>query len=325
MTTIGAVAWGDSAATALWAEQQAELAAIYGVPDLESDLGLEGLLASLVALDAAGIPVGCGVLRDVGDRLGELKRMYVAPTRRGRGISRLVLRELERRARDAGLERLILESGLRQPEAIGLYRSAGYTQIPNFGIYAAEPESVCFGKDLVIRRVLVLTGTICAGKSRIAGALYTLLRDRKVPHACIDVDELCQTWPTPPGDPAGDALAFANLAGIAPNLAERGLSSVVLARVVEHAGDRARYGGLFPGAQITIVRIIASEAMRKARVMEREPAGEWQEWGLARTVELEETLDRLAAEDFAVANDGRPAPEVAAEVLERAGWSHTAG
>jgi len=60
-------------------------------------------------------------------------------------------------------------------------------------------------------------------------------------------------------------------------------------------------------------------------VMEREPAGEWQEWGLARTVELEETLDRLAAEDFAVANDGRPAPEVAAEVLERAGWSHTAG
>lgn len=325
MTTIEAVAWGDPAATALWAAQQAELAAIYGVPDLESDLGPSGLVASLVAFDDDHTAVGCGVLRDVGDGVGELKRMYVAPACRGRGTSRLVLRELERRAREAGQERLILESGLRQPEAIGLYRSAGYTQIPNFGIYADEPESVCFGKDLVIRRVLVLTGTIGAGKSTIVGAISTLLRDREVPHACIDVDELCQTWPTPPGDPAGDALAFANLAVIAPDLAERGLSSVVLARVVADAGDRDRYQKLFPGVRITIVRVTASAETRKARVTEREPAGGWQEWGLARTVALEETLDRLAVEDFAVSNDGRPAREVAAEVLERAGWSHTAG
>ena len=302
MTTIEAVAWGDPAATALWAAQQAELAAIYGVPDLESDLGPNGLLANLIAFDDDGTAVGCGVLRDVGDGVGELKRMYVVPACRGRGTSRLVLRELERRAREAGQERLVLESGLRQPEAIGLYRSAGYTQIPNFGIYADEPESVCFGKDLVVRRALVLTGTICAGKSRIAGAIYTLLRDRDVPHARIDVDELCQTWPTPPGDPAEDALAFANLAAIAPNLAERGLSSVVLARVVERAGDRARYRGLFPGAQITIVRIAGSEETRKGRVPQRE-----------------------RVEDFSVSNDGRPAPEVAAEALERAGWILTAG
>jgi ribosomal protein S18 acetylase RimI-like enzyme len=321
MTTIKAVAWGDPVAEALWAEQQTELAAIYGVPDLESDLGPTGLLASLVAFDDDGAPVGSGVLRDVGDGVGELKRMYVVPACRGRGMSRLVLRELERRSREAGVQRLILESGLRQPEAIGLYRSAGYTRIPNFGIYADEPESVCFGKDLVIRRVLVLTGTICAGKSRIAGAIYTLLRDREVPHARIDGDELCQTWPTPPGDPAEDGLAFANLAAIVPNLAERGLSSVVLARVVEKPGDRERYQGVFPGATITVVRVTASEATRQARVLQREPTGYWQDWGLARTVELEEHLDRLAAEDFRVENDGRPTPEVAAEVLDRAGWA----
>src|SRR5450759_1230877 len=320
MTTIATVAWGDPVAEALWAAQQAELAAIYGVPDLESDLGPSGLLASLVAFDDDGTAVGCGVLRDVGDSVGELKRMYVPPAHRGRGLARLVLTALERRAREAGLERLILETGTRQPEAIGLYRSVGYTRIPNFGVYADEPLSMCFGKDLVIRRVLVLTGTICAGKSRIAGAIYTLLRDREVPHARIDVDELCQTWPTPPGDPAEDGLAFANLAGVAPNLMERGLSSVVLARVAEKAGDRERYQGVFPGAAITIVRVTASEATRKARVLEREPAGYWQDWGLARTVELEETLDALAAEDFSVSNDGRPAPEVAAEVLERADW-----
>src|SRR5665811_1595892 len=135
------------------------------------------------------------------------------------------------------------------------------------------------------------------------------------------IRDRCQTWPTPPGDPAEDGLAFANLAGVAPNLAERGLSSVVLARVVEDAGDRARYQGVFPGAAITIVRVTASEATRRARVLQREPAGYWQDWGLARTVELEETLDRLAAEDFRVENDDRPAPEVAAEAVERAGWA----
>src|SRR5450759_4918733 len=115
MTTIEAVAWGDPVAEALWAAQQAELAAIYGVPDLESDLGPSGLLASLVAFDDDGTAVGCGVLRDVGDGIGELKRMFVVPACRGRGTSRLVLRELERRSREAGVQRLILERVLHQP------------------------------------------------------------------------------------------------------------------------------------------------------------------------------------------------------------------
>jgi GNAT superfamily N-acetyltransferase len=282
VTVLESAAWGDAEVTRLWAAQQAELAERYGVADLDADLSPDGVIASVVAHDD-GVLVGCGLLRDLGGGVGELKRMYVPPAHRGRGLSRLVLGELERRAREAGLERLILETGERQPEAIGLYRSMGYTQIPNFGLYADEPLSRCFGKDVVIRRVLVLTGTIGAAKSRIAGAIGTLLRDREVPHARIDVDELCQTWPTPPGDPAEDGLAFANLAAMAPNLAVRGLSSVVLVRVVEKAGDRERCRVVFPGAAITIVRVTAAEA-------------------------------------FAVDNDSRPAAEVAAEVLERAGW-----
>lgn len=81
----------------------------------------------------------------------EIKRMYVAPSARGRGLSRVMLAELERRAADAGADRVILETGDRQPEAISLYTSAGYTPIAPFGYYAGHPLSRHFGKGLRVR------------------------------------------------------------------------------------------------------------------------------------------------------------------------------
>ncbi|WP_199430395.1 GNAT family N-acetyltransferase [Qaidamihabitans albus] len=78
----------------------------------------------------------------------ELKRMYVVDEARGRGFARAVLAELERTAAAAGRRRVVLETGTRQPEAIALYRSAGYTDIPKFGTYRHEPESICLAKDL---------------------------------------------------------------------------------------------------------------------------------------------------------------------------------
>lgn len=96
----------------------------------------------------AGAPVGCGGWRCHDDTVAELKRMYVAPAVRGRGLSRHILAALEVSARAAGFSRLILETGSKQPEAIGLYRSAGYTPIPNFGVYRDAPGCVCFGKGL---------------------------------------------------------------------------------------------------------------------------------------------------------------------------------
>lgn len=78
----------------------------------------------------------------------ELKRMYVAPGARGRGLARRLLAELEERAAAAGHKRILLETGNRQPEAIALYRSAGYSGIPAFGPYRGDPDSVCFAKQL---------------------------------------------------------------------------------------------------------------------------------------------------------------------------------
>lgn len=92
-----------------------------------------------------GKPAACGGWRahetDV-----ELKRMYVAPAFRGRGLARAILASLERTAVAAGYRRVILETGQRQPEAIALYLSAGYEPVPSFGYYAEAPEAVHLGK-----------------------------------------------------------------------------------------------------------------------------------------------------------------------------------
>jgi putative acetyltransferase len=95
-----------------------------------------------------GRPVGCGAFRFLEGRTAEIKRMYVSPSARGRGIGRLVLATLEREARALGVDRLVLETGLRQHEAVGLYESAGFARIPAFGEYLDSPLSLCMAKDL---------------------------------------------------------------------------------------------------------------------------------------------------------------------------------
>lgn len=102
----------------------------------------------LAALD--GQPVGMGGWRWGGPREGdaEIKRMYVREQRRRAGIARTILVELERTAKEAGVSRLVLETGSAQPEAIAMYRLAGFLDIPAFGHYARSPGAVHLGKDL---------------------------------------------------------------------------------------------------------------------------------------------------------------------------------
>lgn len=91
-----------------------------------------------------GTDVACGGVRRLTDDVGEVKRMYVEPTARGRGLSRVVLGELVGFARSAGYRELWLETGLRQPEAMALYESAGFEPIEKYGQYKDEPESRCY-------------------------------------------------------------------------------------------------------------------------------------------------------------------------------------
>ncbi|MDG4808307.1 GNAT family N-acetyltransferase [Micromonospora sp. WMMD1120] len=96
----------------------------------------------------AGEPVGCGGWRSHGEGTAELKRMYTAPAARGRGVARTVLAAVERSARDQGRKRVVLECGDKQPEAIAMYRSAGYERIPNFGFYKDAEGCISFGRTL---------------------------------------------------------------------------------------------------------------------------------------------------------------------------------
>jgi GNAT superfamily N-acetyltransferase len=97
----------------------------------------------------AGQPVACGGVRLVGDDVGELKRMYVVPAARRRGIARALLDHLEREARKLGAMRLRLETGLHQPEALALYANAGYVDAEPFGHYAGAPLARHLAKDLI--------------------------------------------------------------------------------------------------------------------------------------------------------------------------------
>jgi len=93
-------------------------------------------------------PIACGAFRPMDSGVAEIKRMYVEPAYRGRGIGRRILQALEERARQAGYVKIKLETGTAQPEAVGLYESAGYQRIPPYGFYRDDPRSICFEKVL---------------------------------------------------------------------------------------------------------------------------------------------------------------------------------
>jgi GNAT superfamily N-acetyltransferase len=95
-----------------------------------------------------GVPAGCGGFRRFADGVAEIKRMYVAPEARRRGVGQAVLADLEARARALGYGSIRLETGTNQPEAMALYEAAGYRAMVPYGHYRESPMSRCFEKDL---------------------------------------------------------------------------------------------------------------------------------------------------------------------------------
>lgn len=92
--------------------------------------------------------IACGAIREYNTDSIEIKRMYVRPENRGKGIATQVLNALENWAVELSFAKCILETSIRQPEAIALYEKMGYHRIPNYGQYASMESSVCFEKKL---------------------------------------------------------------------------------------------------------------------------------------------------------------------------------
>ncbi|MFY1617222.1 GNAT family N-acetyltransferase [Micromonospora sp. WMMD736] len=122
----------------------------------DADGGLDGQVTvthddiRYLAVVVRGRAVACGGLQSLDAATGEVKRMYVRPAYRGRGIARQLLAALEECAFQQGHTVVCLETGTYLPAAIGLYTSCGYEPIPVYGEYVGNPYSVCFAKRLPI-------------------------------------------------------------------------------------------------------------------------------------------------------------------------------
>ncbi|BCJ63822.1 GNAT family N-acetyltransferase [Polymorphospora rubra] len=138
----------DPELAALVATQQRELR--------EADGGLDGQVfmphddARYLAGVVDGRTVACGAVQALDAQAAEIKRMYVRPAYRRRGLARQLLTALEELAYESGHTTVRLETGVYLPSAIALYLSAGYEKIPVYGEYVDNPYSVCFEKRLPV-------------------------------------------------------------------------------------------------------------------------------------------------------------------------------
>jgi GNAT superfamily N-acetyltransferase len=148
---IEAVSYSHPDAVALVAEVQQEYVARYGNVDKTpvSDDEFSPPLGLFLVGYFSSVAVACGGWRaHSGTDAAEIKRMFVRDSHRGRGFARAMIAALERTAAEAGFKRMVLNTGLKQPEAVALYRSAGYTDTEPFGYYASAPLSVHLAKPL---------------------------------------------------------------------------------------------------------------------------------------------------------------------------------
>ncbi|PJJ73492.1 acetyltransferase (GNAT) family protein [Diaminobutyricimonas aerilata] len=146
---VRAVPWDDPDAERLRAAQRAEIAERYGTPDSEPGVAPSAAdITHFVVAYVGDEPAGCGGLRRIDENHGEIKRMFVAPAHRGTGVSRAVLAALDATAAGFDWDRLVLETGDQQPDAVRFYEREGFTRIPNFGHYVGHDASLCYERKV---------------------------------------------------------------------------------------------------------------------------------------------------------------------------------
>ena len=92
--------------------------------------------------------IGCGAIKELASNTMEVKRMFTSPAGRKKGVATTVLAALEEWASELGYKVCVLETGIKQADAISLYHKCGYQSIPNYGQYVGIENSVCFEKEM---------------------------------------------------------------------------------------------------------------------------------------------------------------------------------
>jgi len=165
-------------------------------------------------------------------------------------------------------------------------------------------------------RVLIVTGPVGAGKTTTMWALGELLEAAAVPHAVLDVDQVRTFHPTPPDDRFGSRLGRRNTAAVTANYLAEGATVLVLADVIEHAGDRDDYVRMMPDAEITVVRLDVPMETIFRRLAVREPEMTLA-WHRERAPELQAIMERERIGDLVIDVGQRTPPELATEIADR--------
>ena len=163
-----------------------------------------------------------------------------------------------------------------------------------------------------------MAGTIGSGKTAVAAEMGLLLEAEELPSAIVDLDWL--GWVHLGATFEGvEKLIARNLAAIWPNLRSAGVRRLVLVRALRRRESVDGLRRALPDADLTVVRLLASRATVEERLRRRDTGSVLKEH-LVETLQMAESMDSAALEDFQVENDGRPVSDVAAEILRRAGW-----
>jgi len=165
-------------------------------------------------------------------------------------------------------------------------------------------------------RMLVITGSMGAGKSTVMAEASDILIAGGIVHAAVDLDGLGIVHD---GGRRGSDIAFVNLQSLWRNFAADGIDALVVAAAVETAADLDRLRAASAAERVAVCRLRAPIGIMQARVRVREP-GMLQAQLVDRVAALERILDAAALEDFSLVNDGAAVTTVAREMLVRAGW-----
>ena len=165
--------------------------------------------------------------------------------------------------------------------------------------------------------LLIITGTMGAGKSAVLTEASDLLAKRRIAHAAIDLDALGLGL-LASGD-RNDRLMYRNLEAVCKNYEAEGVRRVLLARAMETREELELCLSAVSAREAVVCRLVASMETMEKRVAARE-TGILREKFVARVAELNRILEGARLENFTVRNEGRSVTEVAREVLVQAGW-----
>jgi hypothetical protein len=165
--------------------------------------------------------------------------------------------------------------------------------------------------------LLIITGTMGAGKTTVLAEASDILTLRQIAHAAIDLDALGLAHL--PSNAGNDVVMYRNLQSVCMNYASRGVTRLLLARAMESRAELELCRGIVSAPNTFVCRLTAGIEAMQERIKMRETGVSRREY-VARVAILNVILDRAGLEDFSVANENRSSTEVARELLVKAGW-----